>query len=179
MILCFRSRELQHWLSQQLAWRQILRSGFSLKLTHTHTHTLPFSLQACRVPDCGFDAGDCGTDLWESLYSVVPRPNHTHLIPAGITAMFFNLTTYFTNGTISLAEHTPCPVLRTAVMAQTFKTLSLTFTRNTSHCISNITINGTSGSGGVVTVSPAHSHYCCNYRGPLFRSSLACLLILQ
>ena len=136
-----------------------------LSQTNTHTHTLPFSLQACRVPDCGFDAGDCGTDLWESLYSVVPRPNHTHLIPAGITAMFFNLTTYFTNGTISSAEHTPCPVLRTAVMAQTFKTLSLTFTRNTSHCISNITINGTSGSGGVVTVSHAHSHYCCNYRG--------------
>lgn len=115
-------------------------------------HSVILSCQACRVPDCGYDAGDCGTELWDTLYSVIPQPNHTHLIPLGTTAMFFNLTQYFNNGSISSAYHTPCPVIRTAVLAQTFKTLSLTFARNTSHCIANITINGTSTTGSIVTV---------------------------
>ncbi|CAI8026125.1 N-acetylglucosamine-1-phosphotransferase subunits alpha/beta, partial [Geodia barretti] len=109
--------------------------------------------QACRVPDCGYDAGDCGTEKWDTLYSVVPRPNHTHSIPAGVTAMFFNLSSYFRNGSISSAEYSPSRVVRTAVLAQTFKTISLTFSKNTSRCISNITVNGTSASGGVVTVN--------------------------
>ena len=72
--------------------------------------------------------------------------------------MFFNLSSYFRNGSISSAEYSPSRVVRTAVLAQTFKTISLTFSKNTSRCISNITVNGTSASGGVVTVSSTHSH---------------------
>ena len=95
--------------------------------------------------------------MWDTLYSVVPRPNHTHLIPAGVSAMFLNLTSFFLNGTISSAEYSPCPVLRTAVVAQRFKALSVTFSHNSSRCITNFTVNGTSGSGGVATVSPSLS----------------------
>lgn len=105
------------------------------------------------MPNCGYDAGDCGTELWETLYSVVPHPGHTHIIPLGTTAMFFNLTSYFTNGTVSSAEHSPSPVIRTAVLAQTFKTLSLTFAKNVTRSTANITVNGTAGNGRVVTVS--------------------------
>ena len=131
-------------------------------LTPSHPHSLPPSLphphtQACRVPECGYDAGDCGTELWETLHSVVPRPNHTHHVPLGTTAMFFNLSSYYSNGTISSASHTHCPIIRTAVLAQTFKTISLTFTRNTSRCTTNITVNGTSSTGAVATVRcPSH-----------------------
>lgn len=110
------------------------------------------------MADCGYDAGDCGTELWETLYSVVPRPGHTHTIPLGTTAMFFNLSSYFANGTVSSAEHSPSPVIRTAVLAQTFKTLSLTFAKNTTHSTVNITVNGTAANGRVVTVSGTGAH---------------------
>ena len=138
---------LNNWLGDRYC-DQVGPHCLSLSLTPY----LPY-LQACRVSDCGYDAGDCGTGLWDTLYSVVPRQDHTHSIPLGVTAMFFNLSSYFFNGTISSAEHTPCPVIRTAVLAQTFKTLSLTFAKNTSRCTANVTINGTSSTGSVVTVS--------------------------
>ena len=124
--------------------------------------------QACRVPSCGYDAGDCGTEQWETLYSLKPRPNHTYFIPLGTAAMFFNLSSYFSNGTVLSAEHSPCPTVRTAVLAQTFKTLSLTFSKNTSRSYSCITINGTSGSGAVVTVRAGGG------AGAVYSVSIAC-----
>ena len=120
------------------------------------------------MPSCGYDAGDCGTEQWETLYSLKPRPNHTYSIPLGTTAMFFNLSSYFSNGTVLSAEHSPCPAVRTAVLAQTFKTLSLTFSKNTSRSYSCITINGTSGSGAVVTVSAGGG------AGAVYSVSIAC-----
>ena len=158
------------------ATRYSLHPSHPHALTSSHTHALtPSHPQACRVPSCGYDAGDCGTELWETLYSVVPRPNQTHSIPLGTTAMFFNLTKYFTNGTISSAEHGPCPVVRTAVLAQTFKTLSLTFSKNSSVCVTTVTVNGTTGSGAVVTVGPSHSTHTGH---PIFLSPAADLCTL-
>ena len=67
--------------------------------------------------------------------------------------MFFNLTDLFGNGTITSAEYSSCELIRTAVMAQTFKTLSLTFSRNVTRSVTNITIAGTTSSGSKLVVS--------------------------
>ena len=67
--------------------------------------------------------------------------------------MFFNLTDLFGNGTITSAEYSSCELIRTAVVAQTFKTLSLTFSRNVTRSVTNITIAGTTSSGSKLVVS--------------------------
>ena len=42
---------------------------------------------SCRVPVCGFDAGDCGVDQFPELYSISlteeSPPNQTFVIPLG------------------------------------------------------------------------------------------------
>ena len=42
---------------------------------------------SCRAPACGFDAGDCGVDMFSELYSISlteeSAPNQTFIIPLG------------------------------------------------------------------------------------------------
>lgn len=67
--------------------------------------------------------------------------------------MYFNLTSLFFNGTISSAEYTPSPLIRTAVVAQKFKTLSITFNKNITRSTANISIAGINMNGTKFTVS--------------------------
>ena len=67
--------------------------------------------------------------------------------------MFVNLTELYFNGSISAASHAPSPLVRTAVVAQKFKTLSLTFARNVSMKEVNFTIVGKTTSEEEVVVS--------------------------
>lgn len=134
----------------------------SCRACHSTTNVLPHS-QSCRVPDCGYDAGDCGTEHWEELYQISPKNGSNYTIPLGTTAMFFNMTHVFFNGTISSAEHTPSQLIRTAVVAQRFKTLSLTFARNVSLSTTNFTIGGTNANG-IKTVVSTNWNVCPSYR---------------
>ena len=69
---------------------------------------------------------------------------HTlHLSIPGTQAMFFNLTSLFWNGTVTVAEYTATNLIRTAVVAQKFKLLSLTFALNVSMATTSITLSGT------------------------------------
>ncbi|KAL5473979.1 hypothetical protein EMCRGX_G028549 [Ephydatia muelleri] len=100
--------------------------------------------QACRVPQCGYDAGDCGVDQFSELFSIdVNASGGNYLIPPGTQAMFFNLTSLFWNGTVTVAEYTATNLIRTAVVSQKFKLLSLTFAHNVSMATTNITLSGT------------------------------------
>jgi len=67
--------------------------------------------------------------------------------------MYFNLTSLFFNGTISSAEYTPSPLIRTAVVAQKFKTLSITFNKNITRSTANISIAGINMNGTKFTVN--------------------------
>ena len=100
--------------------------------------------QACRTLQCGYDAGDCGVDQFGDLFSInVNASGGNYLIPPGTQAMFFNLTSLFWNGTVTVAEYTATNLIRTAVVAQKFKLLSLTFALNVSMATTSITLSGT------------------------------------
>ncbi len=112
--------------------------------------------------DCGYDAGDCGTDRWEELLSIRPeKVGGNYIIPLGTTAMFFNLTDLFYNGTITSAEHTSAKVIRTAVVAQKYKTLSITFSKNVTRAAANFTIVGTINGTQITVSSVSHKHRHC------------------
>ena len=57
-------------------------------------------------------------------------------VPLGTKALYFNLTNVFPNGTtIKAGEFGSAPIIRTSVISQKFKTLSLTLSSNTSHSL--------------------------------------------
>ncbi len=66
-------------------------------------------------------------------------------IPLGTKALYLNLTSHFLNGTVTMAEHTNSDLIRTAVIAQKFKSLSLTLSRNVSLSTVNFTVCGKVG----------------------------------
>ena len=42
-------------------------------------------LQACNVIECGFDAGDCGTEKYDQLHGFMLAYNQTHYdLPKGM-----------------------------------------------------------------------------------------------
>ena len=59
--------------------------------------------------------------------------------------MFFNLSIVFHNKTISSAVRSPSPIIRTAIVSQRHKTLSITFARNTTLHSGHFIIKGKSG----------------------------------
>lgn len=40
-------------------------------------------IQVCRVLECGFDTGDCGTDDYHHLYGVMLSHDQHYVIPSG------------------------------------------------------------------------------------------------
>ena len=115
---------------------------------------------ACRVKSCGYDAGDCGTENWNELFSIqVKKSGGDYITPLGTTAMYLNFSDVFLNGSIEAADYTPCQLVRTAIVAQKHKTLSITFTRNVTLTTVNFTISGMNGHGIKTTVSYVHIRY--------------------
>ena len=44
-----------------------------------------YILQACNVIECGFDAGDCGTEKYDQLHGFLLTYNQTHYeLPKGL-----------------------------------------------------------------------------------------------
>ena len=64
-------------------------------------------------------------------------------IPLGTKALYFNLTNVFPNGTtIKEGEFGSAPIVRTSVVNQKFKTLSLTLSSNTSRALVRFSLKG-------------------------------------
>lgn len=90
----------------------------------------------CNTHPCGFDAGDCGLQKFNRLFSislsktVFKEKTHFTSIPKGTFSMYLNLSNIFH----SLVEGNfqDNQVLRTAVISKKFKILSLTFFKNVS-----------------------------------------------
>ena len=81
---------------------------------------------SCNSKDCGFDAGDCGTDkIKTDVAAYYPTYNTTVLdSPLDQPALYFNLTNLFT-GKITEASHDNPSVVRTAVITLKHNILTL------------------------------------------------------
>ncbi|XP_062515613.1 N-acetylglucosamine-1-phosphotransferase subunits alpha/beta-like [Corticium candelabrum] len=83
---------------------------------------------ACNVFDCGFDAGDCGVVNFGKLYGIdVTDDISTVHLPLGLKSVYFNLSSVVEGRKITEGDVTKADVVRVAVVAQRYKTLSLVF----------------------------------------------------
>lgn len=72
-------------------------------------------------------------------------------------ALYFNLSEMFVNGSVSSASYGSSKLIRTAIVAQKYKTLALTLSRNVTRSAINFTLSGKSH-GIPVTVSGRGMH---------------------
>lgn len=86
---------------------------------------------ACNVYNCGFDAGDCGIAQFGKLHGVdVTHNNEAYHLPDGLKVVYFNLSKIFNSAKLTEAEHSENMIIRTAIISQKFKLLSLTLRNN-------------------------------------------------
>lgn len=96
---------------------------------------------ACNVYNCGFDAGDCGTeDIKSQVFDVdlIIAVNNTQInVPVGIPAMYINASLH--NDTVLAASYETLldnsTMIRTAVLSIAHKILSLTFFPNRTNTV--------------------------------------------
>ncbi|XP_032077219.1 N-acetylglucosamine-1-phosphotransferase subunits alpha/beta [Thamnophis elegans] len=83
-----------------------------------------FCDQACNVPSCGFDAGDCGPDHFGELYRVTLQKNQTHyIIPKGESLPYFSFAEIAKKGLEG--AYSDNPIIRHASIANKWKTIHL------------------------------------------------------
>ncbi|KAG8138257.1 hypothetical protein E2320_004164 [Naja naja] len=83
-----------------------------------------FCDQACNVPSCGFDAGDCGQDHFGELYKVTLQKNQTHyIIPKGESLPYFSFAEVAKKGLEG--AYSDNPIIRHASIANKWKTVHL------------------------------------------------------
>lgn len=100
---------------------------------------------ACNVQACGFDAGDCGVFRFDMLYRVdIKQNNQNFTLSSGLKVMYFNISHFFQDGKITDAEHTEETIIRSAVVAQKYKILTLVLRTNYSRTPVSFKITGTS-----------------------------------
>jgi UDP-N-acetylglucosamine-lysosomal-enzyme len=98
---------------------------------------------ACNVLECGFDAGDCGISKFDMLYRVDVRKNNQNFdLPDGLKVLYFNISQFFRGGKITEADHSEDAIIRTSVVAQKHKLLTLTLRTNCSTTNVSFRING-------------------------------------
>ncbi|XP_072171737.1 N-acetylglucosamine-1-phosphotransferase subunits alpha/beta-like [Diadema setosum] len=90
--------------------------------------------QACNVPECGFDAGDCGKGNFHRVHSTLVSEDRMHItLPKGLEVTYFNVTPIFGQGsTITEGKYDNKEIVRTATIAQKFKTVHLLLYKNMS-----------------------------------------------
>ena len=104
----------------------------------------------CNTLDCGFDAGDCGIQNFNKLFSYhFPKEQLDNSkvlsikVPSGTLSMFLNLTNVFQD--LVEGNYQTNEILRSAVLGKKSKLLSLTFFKNYSEEIINFQILGYKG----------------------------------
>jgi hypothetical protein len=90
--------------------------------------------RACKVVECGMDAGDCGLEvLVESVHGAVVESGQTELsLPVGVPAFFLNLTNMVGEGRITDGTHDKDDMVRTATISQQHKVMIITLHKNSS-----------------------------------------------
>ncbi|XP_030845190.1 N-acetylglucosamine-1-phosphotransferase subunits alpha/beta isoform X1 [Strongylocentrotus purpuratus] len=100
--------------------------------------------QACNVRQCGFDAGDCGKVNLPSIYSVlITASGMSVTLPKGLLVVYFNATPIFGEGsTITEGKYDNRDIVRTATIAQKFKTVHVLLYKNMSESVLTFHILG-------------------------------------
>ncbi|XP_077995035.1 N-acetylglucosamine-1-phosphotransferase subunits alpha/beta-like [Glandiceps talaboti] len=94
--------------------------------------------QSCNVGDCGFDAGDCGTQNFDKIYSEsINKDTKLVVLPQGLQVAFFNVTPVFIGGSIASGKYDQNPAVRTATVSNKHKTVHLLVYAN--HNTTNVT----------------------------------------
>lgn len=96
--------------------------------------------KACNVLECGFDAGDCGTENYGRLYEMVLIDSQKeYRMPDGELVGYFNLTE-FISGNISVTEgfYDDQPVTRSIAISLKYSVMTVVLYPN--HNETNITI---------------------------------------
>ena len=85
----------------------------------------------CNVPNCGYDAGDCGILKFKDMFSIdAAHLNGVLKIPVGIKAFFINFTSILNDGILSEGDYVESTVIRAAIFSKKFKTMTVTFYAN-------------------------------------------------
>ncbi|GAM23564.1 hypothetical protein SAMD00019534_067390 [Acytostelium subglobosum LB1] len=102
----------------------------------------------CKNADCGFDAGDCGTELMASGMIGYEITNQTLInIANGTSAVYFNLTKLVGDASITDGTHDNVLLVRTASISQKHKMMTLTFHHNITFQNVSISITFEKGTG--------------------------------
>lgn len=81
----------------------------------------------CNVPNCGYDAGDCGIDKFHELFSIdAAKIKQIIRIPTGIRSFFINFTSLLNDGVLSDGNYAKASVVRAVVFSKKFKTMAVT-----------------------------------------------------
>lgn len=98
---------------------------------------------ACNVIECGYDAGDCGTDKFDQLPGFMLTYNQTvYDLPKGKSNGFFNLTTILSekDSFIHSAYYDDNSVIRTIAVAKKFHVLTVVLYTNMNKTQINFTV---------------------------------------
>ncbi|XP_033105239.1 N-acetylglucosamine-1-phosphotransferase subunits alpha/beta-like isoform X2 [Anneissia japonica] len=111
--------------------------------------------QSCNIPECGFDAGDCGSRNLHRLFSAqIKYSGQVVTMPRGSMVGYFNVTTLFgSNGTIADGYYGKDKVVRTGTIAQKFKTLHLLLYKNFTERSISFFLEGTKSDGTGLNVT--------------------------
>ncbi|XP_052801171.1 N-acetylglucosamine-1-phosphotransferase subunits alpha/beta-like isoform X2 [Mya arenaria] len=98
---------------------------------------------ACNVLECGYDAGDCGTDKYTNMYGIMLDPDiHRYTLPSGLGYGYFNLTHLLPdkNTTLKDAFYDDNKIIRTIAVAKKFHVLTIVLYSNMSKTEINFTL---------------------------------------
>jgi hypothetical protein len=88
--------------------------------------------KACQTLDCGYDAGDCGTEKMTANMVSVEVQSNTTLIEVNATepSLLLNLTALYPKGQITAASHSNEALVAAAAVSQKFAVLTVVFSAN-------------------------------------------------
>ncbi|GAM17280.1 hypothetical protein SAMD00019534_004550 [Acytostelium subglobosum LB1] len=97
----------------------------------------------CKNVECGFDAGDCGTEVMVANMVGYDITNKTTVISVAnsTTSVYFNLTNLVLDGTITDGSHDNAVLVRTATISQKHKIMTLTFHQKIAFQVVSISIS--------------------------------------
>eukprot|EP00818_Percolomonas_sp_WS_P009122 CAMPEP_0117453118 /NCGR_PEP_ID=MMETSP0759-20121206/10035_1 /TAXON_ID=63605 /ORGANISM="Percolomonas cosmopolitus, Strain WS" /LENGTH=1265 /DNA_ID=CAMNT_0005246093 /DNA_START=354 /DNA_END=4151 /DNA_ORIENTATION=+ len=123
-----------------------------------------FCDKPCNVPECGFDAGDCGVENMKAQlkhYDISRSTSEIVDVPYGTDAFFLNMSSIFPlapkstavyqppseNGKIGSGSHDNPDAVRTSTISQTYKILTMTLFQNVSNQTVGVSVSGTDAQG--------------------------------
>jgi len=106
--------------------------------------------KACLTLDCGYDAGDCGTEAMAAhMVWVAVAGDTTHIeVNASEPSLVLNLTAWYPKGQITDASHSNVALVAAASVSQKLAMLTVVFTAGGSNSNASVVISLSVGGWG-------------------------------